>query len=437
MSSSPNPSFSRHQVIVGGPHGIRNAGLAVSQCLAVAVLELEDPAAGAADDLKAATATVAAEVIWAAADLEAAGLAKLALHGARAITFTTAGVTPADAPASVDIVGEDIEGNALSETLVLSQIAGAVTSAKCYSDITTLTFPAADGTGATIAVGIADKFGLPAEIKTRGSVPVYLLEMADGDIVSTGGASTTATNQAATATSQAVAHSGCCRYVNPIAEEVVSIVANVAMADGAQILAGQPDYPRKLRVDITDGDASVTAGIVTIVGVGADGSALSEAVDLTGGTAVKVTDDAFATVTSATISALAGETGADLIGIGVDSALGLPIPAAATSVAVNKTIVDSADETVAGVDTTARTVDPTSAPDAAKDFDFYFSYELTTVQDSHNHTQDAHAHGGSEATMATATASAPYGAYTPSTTPDGSIDFLLLYEQVGRSSYGA
>lgn len=395
---SCEPSFPYPSVAIAGQRVPR--AKAISKCMAIGVLALDDPEAGAADDLLDATATVAAEVVLTEDDLKPAGLTKLDAHGARALTFTTAGGTPADAPAYVDIVGKDIDGAALSETLALSQIAGEVTSVKCYQDDgLTLTYPAADGTDATVSVGIADKFGLPCKIKSRVSSPAVISEAVDG-----------------APTSPALAFAGQARFVNPIAEEVVSIVANVAMADGAQVIAGQPDYPRKLRVDITDGDSSVTAGALTIVGVGADGSALSEAVALTGGTAVKVTTSAFATVTSATIAGLVGATGADLVGVGVDSALGLPIPAGAASVAVNKTVVDSADETVAGVDATARTVDPTSAPDAAKDYDFFYSYTLAPST-------------GAGGTVADVAASLPYGAYAPPTTPDGSTSYLLVFEQ--------
>jgi len=172
----------------------------------------------------------------------------------------------------------------------------------------------------------------------------------------------------------------------PIAAELVSIVAQVAMADGAQVLAGQPDYPRKLQVDIVDADASVTAGTLDIVGVGAGGDAINESVDLTGGTATKDTTYAYATITSATIVGLAGATGADLVSVGVGSALGMPVPLAAASFAVAKTVVDAADETVAGVDTTAKSINPTTAPNGAHVYDFFYRYSMTPTQTAHSHT---------------------------------------------------
>jgi hypothetical protein len=168
-------NFRRHATLQRG-----DIGKAIAACLALDVLELVDPAAGATDDLLAATATVASETTILAAALESAGLTKLAAHGARKVTFTTAGGTPADAPATVDIVGEDVDGNELTETLALAQTAATVTSVGCYSAITSVTYPAADGTSATVAIGIADTFGLPSKVRTLAGGPNIVREVEDG-----------------------------------------------------------------------------------------------------------------------------------------------------------------------------------------------------------------------------------------------------------------
>lgn len=102
----------------------------------------------------AATATVASVVTLLPAGLLAAGLAMLAAWP-RALTFTTAGTTASDAPANVVITGLDEHGLAVSETLVVSQTAALVTSVNMYSAITSIVYPAADGTGATVSIGIA------------------------------------------------------------------------------------------------------------------------------------------------------------------------------------------------------------------------------------------------------------------------------------------
>jgi len=115
--------------------------------------KIAQPAASAAA-LKAATATVAAQVVLTASDLIAGGKTVL-LATPRKLTFTTAGVTPASAPANVAIVGTGWDGNALSETLNLAQTADMVTSVNRYKTITSLTYPAADDVDATVAIGYA------------------------------------------------------------------------------------------------------------------------------------------------------------------------------------------------------------------------------------------------------------------------------------------
>jgi hypothetical protein len=202
----------------------------------------------------------------------------------------------------------------------------------------------------------------------------------------------------------AVTLCGHASFLNPIAAELISVVNDVLLADGAQVIAAQPDYPRKLQVRITDGDSSISAGTVTLVGVGIDGSAVTQTINLAGGTRTVITDAVYATLTSATVAALAGHGAGDNIGIGVGAALGLPIPTGAAGVAVTKTCVDSVNEAVAGVDATARSVAPTTAANAAHDYDFFFKYTVTPTQaahdhgaatgtgSAHTHTQNAHTH---------------------------------------------
>jgi|SRR6478609_460643 len=111
-------------------------------------------AAPGAAVLLVATATVAAPVTILPAGLLAAGLAMLSAWP-RQLTFTTAGGTAADVPANVVINGLNEYGVATSETLNLSQTAAAVTSVNYFSAITSIVYPAADGTGGTVSIGIA------------------------------------------------------------------------------------------------------------------------------------------------------------------------------------------------------------------------------------------------------------------------------------------
>lgn len=166
------------------------------------------------------------------------------------------------------------------------------------------------------------------------------------------------------------------RISAPIAAELVTIVADVLMSNVALTIAAQPAYPRKLQVRITDANSSISAGIVTIVGKNAAGESVTETVALTGGTATKNTVNAYATVTSATISALAGNAAGDNIGIGVGPAFGMSVPAAATDFTVYKSNVDGANETVGTVDATAKSIAPTTAANASRNFDFWYSYKM-------------------------------------------------------------
>lgn len=102
----------------------------------------------------AATPCVAAPVTILAAAMLAAGLAMLPAWP-RQLTFSTTGSTPTDAPASVLITGTDPYGAAQTETLSLAQSVASVTSVKYWGSLTKVDYPAADGTDASVSIGIA------------------------------------------------------------------------------------------------------------------------------------------------------------------------------------------------------------------------------------------------------------------------------------------
>lgn len=144
-----------HALTLGAATTQQEALLLAIQIRDFVNLHLLATAAAAPAGLLVATATVAAPVTVLAAAMIAGGVSSLDDYP-RAITFTTAGATPSDAPATVDIAGFDVAGVAQTETgLVLSQIAGAVTSTKKWRGAgLSVTYAAADGTGATIAIGL-------------------------------------------------------------------------------------------------------------------------------------------------------------------------------------------------------------------------------------------------------------------------------------------
>lgn len=218
-----------------------------------------------------------------------------------------------------------------------------------------------------------DSFPLPDEIKD--GLDAALGVLAGGEPT----AATTATQVAETRT----AHVRC---TSPAVADLVSVVAAVEPANGALTIVTQPSHPRKLQVRVVDTNSSISAGIVTIVGVGASGAAVTEAVTLVGGTATRKTTNVYATVTSATVSALAGTATGDTVGIGGAPDLGLPAPSGATTFAVFKSTVNNVNEAVGTVDATAGSIIATTAPDSSKSFDFWYTYSVTTTQNSHTHT---------------------------------------------------
>lgn len=198
----------------------------------------------------------------------------------------------------------------------------------------------------------------------------------------------TATTAASTATNAAITDARHVHYEAPITADLVSIVNAVDITNVVLTIAAQPDFPRKLQVRIVDANSSVSAGVVTLVGIGARGQAVTQAIPLTGGTQTVVTTDAYATLTSATVTGAVGNVAGDTIGIGPGTALGLPGPSTPTAgtYAVHKSNVTNANETVGTVDATAGTIIPTSVPNGTRTYDFWFSCAYTPTQASHTHT---------------------------------------------------
>lgn len=156
------------------------AGLA-----AVAVVEYTNPVAADAAGLKAATTTSVAIQSYTAADLLSAGKAALLADG-RNVTFTTAGGTPADAPANVVVNGTDMDGKAQTETIAVAQTATIATGVKIFKTITSVVYEAGQGTGATVSIGFGALLGLPLPIKSRAGLAGIWREIAAGAVVTNG-----------------------------------------------------------------------------------------------------------------------------------------------------------------------------------------------------------------------------------------------------------
>jgi hypothetical protein len=153
---------------------------------AMTVDEFTNALTAAAAGLRAATqpSLTAATVLEAA--LLQAGRDELAANP-RNVTFTTAGSTPADAPATALITGFDAEGKAQTETVNLAQTATIANGVKAWSKITSIAFAAADGAAdCTIAIGYGVTLGLTKTPKSRAGLAGAVREVSGGAVVTTG-----------------------------------------------------------------------------------------------------------------------------------------------------------------------------------------------------------------------------------------------------------
>lgn len=153
---------------------------------ALTVEEFTDPAVADVDAIRAAAATVAAARTLSGADLDGA-VGGDEMVPPRNITITTAGVTPADAPANATINGwvRDSSGKliAQSETIAVSQIAGAAAGALAFSKVESIDEEAADGTAATLAYGFGDIIGLGKPLKSRAGAAMVVQEVEAGTVL--------------------------------------------------------------------------------------------------------------------------------------------------------------------------------------------------------------------------------------------------------------
>jgi len=106
------------------------------------------------------------------------------------------------------------------------------------------------------------------------------------------------------------------KYITPASDD--ALVTAVDVADGAQTLKLTTlDFARNLTMAVVDEDSSISAGILTVVGTDDRGDALTEIFTIpTTGSATVTGTSMFKTITSATVSAIAGEDAGDTIALG-------------------------------------------------------------------------------------------------------------------------
>ena len=126
---------------------------------------------------------------------------------------------------------------------------------------------------------------------------------------------------------------------------------------------------------------------LTLVGVGVNGEAVTQAIDIStsGGTRTVVTTNAYRSLTSVTTSSMTGIAGKVSVGLG----LGLALPTATTTVTAFSVFganVDKTNEAVGTVDATAYTVEPTTPANGTHNYTFNYKFTETPVSPAHNHT---------------------------------------------------
>lgn len=176
--------------------------------------------------------------------------------------------------------------------------------------------------------------------------------------------------------------------------DLITIKAAATPANGAITIAAQPPHARKLQVRIVIGTTTttaITAGTLTLVGVDQDGNAINEVISLIeNASATIVTAHAYASLTSGTVAGYtaSGSGTGNTLGLGPSNDFGMPgAPAGSIGLAclkatkITKVLGTSniaADDVASTttVDTTARTIAPTTAPAASGLVDFEFTYSF-------------------------------------------------------------
>lgn len=161
----------------------RDVANVLANMASIGVVEYTNPVAANAAGLEAATATTLAART--ATNFLAAGKAALLAEG-RNITITTAGGTPADAPATALVTGTDMDGKAQTETITVAQTAATASGVKIFKTVTSVAYATGDGTGATCSIGFGPLLGLPIPMKTRAGLAGLIREIAAGAVVTTG-----------------------------------------------------------------------------------------------------------------------------------------------------------------------------------------------------------------------------------------------------------
>lgn len=95
----------------------------------------------------------------------------------------TAGGTAGDIKAVQCVVaGTDVNGKPITETMPAFTVdtAGSVTGSKAFKTVTSVTVPAMDGNGATVAIGTGSKLGIPDALARNTVLRAFRNDVLEG-----------------------------------------------------------------------------------------------------------------------------------------------------------------------------------------------------------------------------------------------------------------
>jgi hypothetical protein len=147
--------------------------------------EFTNPATADTDAIVTSVASANTEQTYSGAGLDGV-VGAGTMSPPRNITFTTSSHADIDAVACV-ITGLDIDGNALTETVTLTD-GGGVTDAgvKAFASVSSIVIPAQSGSGGTVEIGFGVLIGLTVKAKARGGTIGIIQEIEAGSVVATG-----------------------------------------------------------------------------------------------------------------------------------------------------------------------------------------------------------------------------------------------------------
>lgn len=382
-----------------------------SKIASIAVEEFHNLAAASTDAIKAAFATAPNAVTYLAARGHFNGsIGSGRISPPRTITITTVDNTDVII-GEVIVTGKDLHGKPLTEGICLSADEETVEGTKAFASVASIKFPAQNGSGGSISVGIGNGVGLAYKLKTRAGSSSLIKEMINGVVA------------------RPSPILGVTAYENPAAKSTSGLLDPVATIASPHTytavdfkpggLATLDVYPRTINFTAAGSTPGHAPTSVVIVGADISGITNGETLSLSGiGSGTIESAQTYKSVGSVAFNAASGTDATIAVGLGNTFALTAPaqsrlgaanpiyeaVGGATMAIASEGTIVSAASSPPNGTYTS------TQDPDGETNYVVYFEV-----------APNAGAVTG-------ATDSAPNGLYVPLMAPTGAISYSIMYE---------